>query len=133
MLPAHAWRTDPDTSPYWGFGWSFEGEEYGESTYFYEIWMQPFEFIAEDGNLDNSPLAPLEVDQLIHMSMAFDDDDDGGTERTNFWTTTDGGCCKADSDMILNELDDSIDWGSQEVTAVQADSWGRIKSQFITQ
>lgn len=133
MLPAHAWRTDPDTSPYWGFGWSFEGEEYGESTYFYEIWMQPFEFIAEDGNLDNSPLAELEVDQLIHMSMAFDDDDDGGTERTNFWTTTDGGCCKADSDMILNELDDSIDWGSQEGTAVQSDSWARIKSQFITQ
>ena len=67
------------------------------------------------------------------MSMAFDDDDDGGTERTNFWTTTDGGCCKADSDMILNELDDSIDWGSQEGTAVQSDSWARIKSQFITQ
>ena len=83
--------------------------------------------------LDNSPLAELEVDQLIHMSMAFDDDDDGGTERTNFWTTTDGGCCRADSDMILNELDDSIDWGSQEGTSVQSDSWARIKSQFISQ
>ena len=34
--------------------------------------------------------------------------------------------------MILSELDDSIDWGSQ-ATAVQSDSWGRIKSQFITQ
>jgi hypothetical protein len=34
--------------------------------------------------------------------------------------------------MILSELDDSIDWGSQP-TAVQSDSWGRIKSQFITQ
>ena len=66
------------------------------------------------------------------MSMAFDDDDDGGTERTNFWTTTDGGCCQADSDMILSEMDDSIDWGSVP-TAVQSDAWGRIKSQFITQ
>ena len=54
--------------------------------------MQPFDFIAEDGDLDNSTLSDIEEDQLIHMSMAFDDDDDGGTERTNFWTTTDTGC-----------------------------------------
>ena len=92
MLPSHAWRTDPDTSPYWDFGWSFTGEEFGESTYSYEIMMQPFDFIAEDGDLDNSTLSTIEEDQLIHMSMAFDDDDDGGTERTNFWTTTDTGC-----------------------------------------
>jgi hypothetical protein len=92
MLPSHAWRTDPDTSPYWGFGWSFTGEEFGESTYSYEIWMEPFDFIAEDGDLDNSTLSTIEEDQLIHMSMAFDDDDDGGTERTNFWTTTDTAC-----------------------------------------
>ena len=38
--------------------------------------------------------------------------------------------CIRDSDMVMSEFDDSIDWGSQ-ATAIQSDTWGRIKSQFI--
>ena len=129
MLPPFEWRDEAEDGIQWGIGWGFEGEMYGESTYFYEIWFKPWDFVAPDGDIASVEWSDLEEDQLIHMSMAFDDDDDGGTERTNFWSTSDNTCCAADSDMILNSLDEDIDWGSAP-TAVQSNTWGRIKSQF---
>lgn len=131
MLPAFAWRENPDNGIHWKFGWSFEGEMYGESTYFYEMWVQPYDFIPEDGSLDDAIRSDLEEEDIVHFSMAFDDDDDGGTQRTNFWSTSDTGCCTADSDLLLNAMDEDIEWGA--ATAVQSTTWGRIKSQFISQ
>jgi hypothetical protein len=93
MLPPHEWKDDIDDGINWGFGWSFEGEIYGESTYFYELWIQSYDFTPEDGNLDGTIFSEFDVEDIIHMSMAFDDDDDGGTERTGYWATTDSGGC----------------------------------------
>jgi hypothetical protein len=128
-LPTFEWRDQNDDGIQWGFDYSFEGEEFGESTYFYELWMQPWDFVSPDGDLDSVEWSDLVEDQLIGMSMAFDDDDVGEQGRHHFWSTSDTGCCVADHDMILNALDASIDWGDQ-MTAVQSDTWGRIKTQF---
>jgi hypothetical protein len=130
MLPPFEWRDEIEDGIMWGFGWTFEGEMYGESTYFYELWVQPYDFIAKGGDLETVVWSDLEVEQIIHMHMAFDDNDDGPMLRTNQWSTTDqGGCCKADTDMLLSDVDESIDWGATP-TAVKSDTWGRIKSQF---
>ena len=132
VLPSFEWRDDLDDGIQWGFGWSFEGEMYGESTYFYELWIRPWDYLSPDGDLDTIEWTVLEEEKIIGFSMAFDDDDIGGTERTNFWSTSDIGCCHADSDLFMSEMDDSIDWGAQ-ITAVQSDTWGRIKTQFSGQ
>ena len=39
------------------------------------------------------------------------------------------GCCRADNDMVLSELDANIAWGDQ-ATAVESNTWGRIKTEF---
>ena len=128
-LPGFEWRDKPEDGVQWGVGWSFTGEEFGESTYTYELWMKPWDFVSLDGDLDSIEWTVLEEEKILGMSMAFDDDDIGGTERTNFWSTDDIGCCVGANDLWLSGLDDSIDWGDQ-MTAVQSDTWGRIKTQF---
>jgi len=128
-LPDFEWRVDPYNDDTWAIAWTFEGEEFGESTYFYEMWIQPLDFIPDDGNREAVEETDLEEGQVIAMSWTFGDFDEPGTTYQGFWSISPTGCCQAANDMIMTELDESIDWGAQ-VSAVEANSWGRIKSQF---
>jgi hypothetical protein len=129
FMPDFEWRTDPFNNDVWGVAWSFEGEEFGESTYFYELWVQPIDFIPDDGDRDSVEETDLEEGLTIALSWTFGDFDEPGTQYQGFWSISPNGCCRADNDMIMAELDDSIDWGAQ-VTAVEDNTWGRIKSEF---
>jgi len=128
MNPDFEWRSDP-FGPTWSVAWTFEGEEFGESTYFYEMWIQPADFIPDDGDLDAVEFTDLEEGMTIAMSWTFGDFDEPGTDYQGFWSISPQSCCRADNDMIMTELDDSIDWGGQ-VTAVESNTWGRIKAGF---
>lgn len=130
-LPDFQWRVDPNNDDTWNIAWTFEGEEFGESTYFYEMWIQPLDFIPESGDRQESPETDLEEGQIIAMSWTFGDFDEPGTTYQGFWSTSPNGCCRADNDLVMSEMDDSIDWGESAVSsAVETDTWGRIKSQF---
>jgi hypothetical protein len=128
-LPEFEWRTDPFNNDTWQIGFSFEGEEFGESTYFYELWIQPLDFIPEDGDRQAAEETDLEEGQIIAMSWTFGDFDEPGTTYQGFWSTSPNGCCRADNDMVMSEMDDSIDWGAAP-SAVESNTWGRIKAQF---
>ncbi len=129
-LPEFEWRVDPFNGDTWKMAYSFEGEEYGESTYFYEMWVQPLDFIPDNGDRNEVEPTDLSDGQIIAMSWTFGDFDVPGTDYQGFWSTSPNGCCRADNDMVMTELDNTIDWGSR-ATAVESDTWGRIKSQFV--
>jgi cellulose/xylan binding protein with CBM9 domain len=128
-LPDFEWRVDPFNNDTWQLDFSFEGEEFGESTYYYELWIQPLDFIPEDGDREAAEETDLEEGQIIAMSWTFGDFDEPGTTYQGFWSTSPNGCCRADNDMVMSEMDDSIDWGAAP-TAVESNTWGRIKAQF---
>lgn len=132
--PPFDWVIDPDNNDAWKFAYTFEGEEFGESTYFYEAWIRPFDFIPDDGDREAAEETDLEEGQIIAISWTFGDFDiEGGAVQDDyqgFWSTSPNGCCRADNDMVMNELDDAIDWGAASSTAVESSSWGRIKTEF---
>lgn len=128
-LPDFEWRVDPFNEDTWKLAYTFDGEEFGESTYYYELWVQPLDFIPDNGDRAGAVETDLEVGQVIAMAWSFGDFDAPGTDYQGYWSTWSGGCCRADNDVVMSDEDESIDWGSQ-VTAVQADTWGRIKSGF---
>lgn len=131
--PPFDWVLDPDNNDAWKFAYTFEGEEFGESTYFYEAWIRPFDFIPDDGDRDAAEETDLEEGQIIAISWTFGDFDiEGGAvlaDYQGFWSVSPNGCCRADNDMVMNELDDAIDWGAAP-TSVESSTWGRIKTEF---
>lgn len=133
FFPAFEWFTDPFNNDAWGFSYTFSGAEFGESTYYYELWVRPFDFIPDDGDRAAAEETDLEEGQIIAISWTFGDFDTPGgaalSDYQGFWQTSPNGCCRADNDMVMQELDEDIDWGSS-ATAVESSSWGRIKNQF---
>ena len=131
--PPFDWVTDPANNDAWSMAYTFSGEEFGESTYFYEAWIRPFDFIPDDGDRAAAEETDLEEGQVIAISWTFGDfDTPGGAaleDYQGFWSVSPNGCCRADNDMVMSELDDSIAWGDQ-ATAVESNSWGRIKTEF---
>ena len=89
--------------------------------------------LTDDGDRAAAEETDLEEGQIIAISWTFGDfDTPGGAallDYQGFWQTSPNGCCRADNDMVMQELDEDIDWGSSP-TAVESNSWGRIKNQF---
>ena len=133
IIPRLTGSVDPDNNDAWKFAYTFSGEEFGESTYFYEAWIRPFDFIPDDGDRAAAEETDLEEGQIIAISWTFGDFDiEGGAaleDYQGFWSVSPQGCCRADNDMVMSELDDAIDWGAAP-TAVESSSWGRIKTEF---
>jgi len=144
------WVNDQCSSQLDGFyevAHTFEGEEHGESTYWYELATSPFLF--SDTSID-SPQSPsewavddLDVNQVIHITQTFVDADctiqcgSAGAGGNNdfldggYWTTTSGTGASSfgEVDIVLEPIDNSIAW-PDAMTAVEATSWARIKAQF---
>jgi hypothetical protein len=116
---------------WWDVGWSYEGEMYGESTYFYEVQIQPWEFMpAQEPEPGDVMLWDLEEGQIIHLDLVVVDVDWGNNYREpgccGYWSQDDN-CCTAVNDWLLMELDEDL---LANITSVETDSWGRIKAQF---
>ena len=111
------------------FAFSFTGEEFGESTYFYEMSLTPFESMPLDEAtaLDGAIVWDLEEGDTIHLSINVGDVDAGDDYR-GFWGTSPAGCCQAENDFVLTEIDPALE--ANVGTPVKSDTWGRIKSQF---
>ena len=123
-------------SEFYTLEYTFEGEEYGESTYHYEQQSLPLDhwvggLEAEDKTPAMYVPATLSEGQTIHYTFfQWDDDalfeDEGGSGKA--WTnrSTDGGSWLGQGDLFLEPVNPGIAWP----TAVQSNSWGRIKAQF---
>ncbi len=123
-------------SEFWTLEHTFEGEEFGESTYHYEHRVAPIDhwvggLDAEDKSPDMITLASLTEGQTIHITF-FNTDDDGnlpdGAHGGPAWSTRPGGegTWLGQGDFFLEPVNPSINFP----TAVESKSWGRIKAQF---
>ena len=130
-IEATDWETTGREIPfpeYAQVGWSRTGETGGPGTYSYEIMMTPWETWSWDGP-EQSTIVDLEEGNIIHVgSLSKDYDLDSSYEGSydfpavhNVWRNG-----NLMGDMELLEVDDSL-----FPTAVENDSWGRIKSHYL--
>ena len=108
------------------FGWSFTGDQFGESTYYYEVAIRPVETMPTDeaASEDGVVEFDLEEGETIHITTNVVDVDEGD-DRDVYWSMAgEPSCCQAVNDFVLMEMDPKIE------TAVETNTWARIKSQF---
>ena len=132
-IEATDWLTTGQELPFPEFveiGWSRTGATGGAGTYTYEMKMTPWERWDWDGP-GASTIVDLEVGSIIHVgSLAKDyDNDDGRYDGSydfppvhNVWRNA-----NLMADVELLPVD-----GDAFPTAVEQDSWGRIKTHFMT-
>ncbi len=133
------WAVKP---PYADLGWSFHGTVGGEGVQTVELAVTPFDDLNSEG-IDQSVVHILAAGEIIGLVFAVKDDDnpddlrnyDGGwwsssfANADSFNRSSTAPWINADSfiDYILLDFDPSI-WVPG--TAVESDTWGRIKSTF---
>jgi hypothetical protein len=125
------WQDDP---PYFDFAFSFTGEQFGESTYFYEMSFTVWDDLDHNGP-DTSIPSTLDEGEIIGINVIWSDYDgskathvneDGTTTYDGYWITG-GPCCDGvnASDFLLAPLETDL-----FATAVETETWGRLKSRF---
>ena len=114
--------------------WDFDGEEYGESTYHYEHqsrFLESYTTGIENYTMDDMNFRDDMAEGMTVHATFFINDDDGENESgdpSNTWTTASGlvGTWLGAGDYYLEELNPDLNFP----TAVESQSWGRIKAQF---
>ena len=113
------------------FGWGYDGEQFGESTYYYELAITPIASLPNDESAtpDQAVIFDLAENEIIHTTMIVGDFDEPCTECAlesyqGFWSMTSEGSGTATNDVVLAELEPSL----AEMTAVEDVSWGQIKA-----
>jgi hypothetical protein len=129
---AGTWTTIP--GDYFDIGWDFTGDEFGESTYYYELFIYPFDDLNWEGP-DVSVHADLTEGEIIGCGWAFGDFDELSDAYDSYWTISGGdGTCgntEALGDVFLSPMDPALEGAVLDNgAAVEADTWGRIKSTF---
>jgi hypothetical protein len=117
-----------DGTEYVQFGWSFTGEQFGESTYFYELSVIPIWALPrENATPENTDFMDLEENDVIHISIAMGDIDNAN-DYQGFWTFTAESSNTSVSDFVAAPLDPNLGEGG---TAVEGTTWGAIKAGFV--
>jgi hypothetical protein len=122
-----AWLSDG--SDHVSFGWSFTGDQFGESTYYYELSLVPIDALPREGaTIDNTDFHDLGVDDIIHMSVTMGDIDVEQADHSynGFWSLSPESCCKGVNDFVMAAAEDVF----SGATAVDATSWGQIKAGY---
>ena len=116
-----------DGTEYVSYGWSFEGEMYGESTYYYELAVSPIASLPrENATPENTEFYDLEEDDVIHISI-FNGDIESGDDYQGFWGTTPESSNIALNDFVCAPMDQQL-LDAIGSTAVEGVSWGQIKA-----
>jgi hypothetical protein len=117
-----------DGTEYVSFGWSFDGEMFGESTYYYELSVTPIATLSREGATPaNTEFYDLEEDEAIHISF-FNGDIESGDDYQGFWGSSPESSNIALQDFIPAPMEDSV--AEIAATAVEGVSWGQIKAGF---
>ena len=122
--------------PYSGIRWNVEGEVGGPATLFQESWFTTFDDLpASSTGPDDSDLIihDLEEGQVMGIGMAIQDDDNGpGNSYNGYWVSTGDINMYFHADSLVDYVllgFDANNWVS-DATAVEEDSWARIKAGF---
>jgi len=124
-----------DGSEWVSFGWGFDGEQFGESTYRYELAITPITSLPNDASAtaDQAVVFDLGENEIIHTSITVGDFDEACTECVlesyqGFWTMSPEMCCTGTNDVVLAEMEPSL--LEKASTAVDIVSWGQIKAAY---
>jgi hypothetical protein len=124
-----------DGSEWVSFGWGFDGEQFGESTYRYELAITPITSLPNDASAtpDQAVVFDLGENEIIHTSITVGDFDEACTECVlesyqGFWTMSPEMCCTGTNDVVLAEMEPSL--MEEASTAVDIVSWGQIKAAY---
>jgi len=128
------WMTTGQELPYpqyLNIGWNRTGESGGPGTYQYEVMYTPWETWSWDGP-DQGTIVDLEVGKVIHfgsLSKDYDLNDgryDGSYDFPQVHNVWRNASLMADFELLPVDTDIFP-------TAVESDSWGRIKAHYLTQ
>lgn len=125
-----------DGSKWVDFGWGFSGDQFGESTYRYELAVTPIESMPRDNATPESSAVEhnLEEEEIIHLSITVGDIDEPTTgdfvleSYQGFWTLSPESCCTGTNDFVMAPVEPSI--AELSATAVEEVTWGQIKAGF---
>jgi hypothetical protein len=128
---ASTWTSEP--GDYYDIGWDFTGDEFGESTYYYELFIYPFDDLNWEGP-DVSKHHDLTEGEIVGIGWAFGDFDALSDSYDAYWTISGGdatcGLSEALADVFMSPMDPALEGAVIDGAAVEADTWGRIKSTF---
>ena len=125
--------------PYSGVRWTYEGELVGGPTTLHmEMWFTPFDDLPTNStSIDDERIIIHEMKEGEIMGVGFSvqDDDDGADGSYNGYWTNSGDTeiyfkATAMVDYVFLGWNESIWVPGENVTAVEEDSWGRIKAGF---
>lgn len=126
--------------PYAGVRWSYDGDiNGGATTLFMEMWFTPFDDLPTSSESIDDPdvlVHTIEEGTIMGIGFAVQDDDNGAEGTYNGYWTNSGDTelyfkATAFVDYVMLGYDESI-WvpGENVPTAVESDSWARIKARF---
>ena len=124
--------------PYAGIRWNVEGEAGGPATLFQESWFTTFDDLPASSTGPDDPdlkIHDLQEGQVMGIGMAIQDDDNGpGNSYNGYWVSTGDINMYFNADSLVDYVllgFDANNWVSDsDDTAVEDDSWGRIKAGF---
>lgn len=123
--------------PYAGIRWNVEGEAGGPATLFQESWFTTFDDLPASSTGPDDPdlkIHDLEEGQVMGVGMAIQDDDNGpGNSYNGYWVSTGDINMYFHADSLVDYVllgFDANNWVSDSDTAVEEDSWARIKAGF---
>ena len=124
--------------PYAGIRWNVEGEAGGPATLFQESWFTTFDDLPASSTGPDDPdliIHDLEEGQVMGVGMAIQDDDNGpGDSYNGYWVSTGDVNMYFHADSLVDYVllgFDANNWVSDsDATAVEEDSWARIKAGF---
>ena len=106
---ASTWTSEP--GEWFDVGWNFTGDEFGESTYYYELFIYPFDDLNWEGP-DVSRHHDLAEGEILGIGWAFADFDALGDQYDAYWTISGGnstcGFSEALADMYLAPLEPGL-------------------------
>ncbi|MDA0334253.1 MAG: hypothetical protein O2782_03715 [bacterium] len=125
-----------DGSQWVDFGWGFSGDQFGESTYRYELAVTPIESMPRDNAITESQAVVhnLDEEEIIHISITVGDIDEPTTgdfvleSYQGFWTLSPESCCTGTNDFVMAPVEPSI--AALSATAIEEVTWGQIKAGF---
>jgi hypothetical protein len=128
---ASTWTSD--RGEFFDMGWDFTGDEFGESTYYYELFIYPWDDLNWEGP-DVSDPHDLTQGEIVGIGWAFGDFDELSDKYDAYWTISGGDATcnlsEALADMFMSPMDPALEGAVIDGAAVEADTWGRIKSTF---
>ena len=127
------------TEPYAGVRWDFEGDiNGGAGTLFMEMWFTPFDDLpTSSAGIDDADVLvhTMVESEIMGVGFAVQDDDNGAEGSYSGYWTNSGDTeiyfkATAMVDYVLLPWNEGIWVAGENVTAVESDSWARIKAGF---